>query len=372
VIAAGKLTAGAREVGIHGINDVTSIAVTCVGMADYMARCIRRLIEDFDGHVEVVATRPNVPIEGMEQSLGQPVHWIDGQQEGVSWAGLGLARPDILLQGGYYLPSFRSLAKDVRAGGGKVVLGSDNNWQGTIRHRFVEPLRHALLLRNEFDGVMTTGRSGIRYSLAMGYPADRIALGLYGADPVLFNGGPPLAARPKIFLFVGQLIERKNVLGAARAFLRVACDHPDWMLQVCGSGPLRDAVARHPTIHMLGFVQPPQLAKMMRGARCLVLPSLEEHWGVVVHEAALSGCALALSSAVGAADDFAREDNAVLFPLGDDVAIERALREVLTWDDARWAQAEARSRELGAEFGPHRFSSQLRRLVSLLSGACTG
>ena len=351
---------------------MTSIAVTWVGMPDYTARCIRTLIDEFDGRVEVVATRPNVPIEGMERSLGQPVHWIDGQRRGLSWSDLGLERPDFMLLGGYYLPSFRSLAEEVRKAGGKVVLGTDNNWQGTLKHRFVDPLRHRLLLRHRFDGVMTTGQSGMRYSRAMGYRADRIVPGLYGADPVLFNGGPPLAARPKSFLFVGQLIERKNVLGTALAVSRLAGDHPGWALQICGSGPLRDVLPQHPAIHILDFVQPPQLAELMRGARCLVLPSLEEHWGVVVDEAALSGCALALSRAVGAADDFARDDNAVLFPPGDDIAIERALRQMIAWDDVRWEKAEATSRALGAEFGPHRFSRELRRLVSLLSTAKAG
>jgi len=92
-------------------------------------------------------------------------------------------------------------------------------------------------------------------------------------------------------------------------------------------------------IRVESFVQPPELADLMRKARCLVLPSLEEHWGLVLHEATLSGCALAVTTAIGASDDLARAENAVLFPPRDETAMEGALRNIAAWDDARWQSA---------------------------------
>ncbi|MBK8907412.1 MAG: glycosyltransferase family 4 protein [Rhodospirillales bacterium] len=345
---------------------MTSIAVAWMGMPDYAARCIKAFVDDFGGDVEVVATRPDVPIAGMERSLGQTVHWIRSDCRGLCWQDLGINRPDILLQGGYSVPSFRSLAADARSIGGRVVLASDINWQGTLQQRFVDRLRHKLLFRRKFDAVMTPGAAGIRYIRAMGYSADRTVPGLYGADPSLFNGGAPLIERSQTFLFVGQYIARKNVLDLAEAFLSVVEDHPDWSLVLCGSGSLHSAIPVHPTIRVLDFLQPPQLAELMRHSRCVVLPSLEEHWGVVVHEAVLSGCALALANVVGAAPDFARPENSVLFRPGDKMAIACALRQIIYWDDAHWAKAEATSRALGVQFGPHRFSSELRQLIDRL------
>ncbi len=191
---------------------------------------------------------------------------------------------------------------------------------------------------------------------------------LYGADPALFNGGPPLCARQKTFLFVGQLIARKGVLELARAFIRFCADHDDWTLRICGNGPLRDQIPQHPCILIDEFVQPANLADVMRDARCLVLPSTSEHWGLVVHEAALCGCALALSSAVGAADDLARPENAVLFPTHDSKALESTLRQIADWDAARWDEAERTSRKLAQQFGPHRFALEAGRLIDILKG----
>jgi glycosyltransferase involved in cell wall biosynthesis len=189
---------------------------------------------------------------------------------------------------------------------------------------------------------------------------------MYGADPALFFNGPPLEERAKKFLFVGQLIERKNVLKLADAFMRFAVDNPDWTLEICGSGPLRNSIPDHKAIIVRDFIQPAQLAGLLRSARALVLPSLEEHWGVVVHEAALSGCLLLLSTAVGAVDDFAAPQNSVLFEARDGEACEAALRKVAAMPEAQLRQAQAKSVELAVGFGPHRFSSELREVAARL------
>ncbi len=335
---------------------------------DYAARCIRALVDRTRFPVTVVASRASVPIEGMERSLGQSVNWIDSKQKLYTWSSLGLDRPDVLFVGGYSLASFNALSEDVRQYGGKVVLMSDNNWTGTLRQKYVDPFRHRLLLRRRFDSIFVPGASGEHVASSWGYGPGETATGLYGADPTLFYGGGPLLERRKTFLFVGQFIDRKNVLGLVEAFLRVADLIPDWTLSLCGNGPLVKLIPDHPRIAVNGFVQPSELAERLRNVRCLVLPSLEEHWGLVVHEAALSGCVLALTDTVGAGADLAGHDNAVLFPGADTDAIGRALLEIAAWNNARWVAGEAGSRERAAQFGPNRFAEGAASLVIKLTG----
>jgi glycosyltransferase involved in cell wall biosynthesis len=338
------------------------------GLPDYAARCIRMVIESNNSQVTVVATKPVVPIEGMEHSLGQRVHWVEGNKA-ISWAALGTVPSDILFVGGYSLPAFNALASEVREAGGKVVLMSDNNWTNSIIQKVVEPIRHRLMFRHRFDGIFVPGVSGERVAKSWGYSPTETASGLYGADSSLFHGGKALHERGKTILSVGQFIERKNVVGLAEAFVQVADKMPGWKLALCGSGPLANRLPVHPRVEVHGFVQPTQLADMLRSARCLVLPSIEEHWGLVVHEAALSGCALALSKTVGAADDLARPENALLFPPGQINPIAAAILEISRWNDLRWEAAEAMSRRLAAGFGPARFVAGVERLTAKLQGA---
>ena len=329
------------------------------GFPDYAARLVRRVIDA--GHdVAVVATSPSVPIEGMERSLGRKVHWIEPNTE-VSFASLGLKPPRTLFQGGYHVPAFNALGREVRMAGGRAILMADNNWTNSLRQRIFDPLRHRLLFTRRFSGVLVPGASGVRWARRMGY-AGPVEMGMYGADPSLFFAGPPLERRPKRLFFVGQFVPRKNVLGLAEAFTCVASRFPDWTLVLCGSGEQHCAIPQHPQIVVEGFVQPAQLATKLRAARAFVLPSLEEHWGLVVHEAALSGAALVLSTAVGAAEDLAGPENSVIFSPGDSRALAHALATVMAWDDSRFAAAERASLDLAKAFSPDRFAAAVAEL----------
>ena len=321
------------------------------------------------GRLEVVATRPTVPIAGMEASLGQPVRWIGDNDAPPGWQTLGLAVPDVFFVGGHSTPAFRVLAAQARAAGARLVLMSDNDWQGTWRQWLIDPVRYRLLLRRRFDAVLVPGVSGAAHSKAMGFGEAAIFKGLYGADPAVFGGGDAVHKRDLELLFVGQFIERKDVASLAHAFIAIAARNPGWRLRLCGSGPLKGSIPPHERIIVEDFVQPRELAEKLRRARCLVLPSIEEHWGVVVHEAALSGCALALSDAVSAGQDLADGDNSVTFPAGNRPAMQQALETLMRWTDSQWQLAEAQSRERAAQFGPQRFSTSCKSIINMLTGA---
>ncbi|MCP9234079.1 glycosyltransferase [Mesorhizobium sp. LMG 17147] len=343
--------------------DTGSIAFAWSGLPDYAARCIRAVIDRFPGTVTVIGTRPSVPIAGMERSLGQAVHWIDGRDADADWTRLGLTRPDLFFQGGFHWPAFNSLGVRCRSGGGKVILQTDSNWQGTLRQHLLDPIRHRALLRRRFDGVFVPGIAGTKYAERMGYRSSTVLEGMYGADPVLFNGGASLNSRPKRFLFVGRLVQVKFVVALAKAFVDFAADNSEWSLQICGAGPLREQLPCHPRLDVSDFLQPAQLADVFRNARCLVLPSLYEPWGLVAHEAVLSGCALALSQVVGSAQDLATKSNSVLFRPGDVNAITDALRSIASWDTHHWQEAENASRSVATKFGPGPFADAVARFV---------
>jgi glycosyltransferase involved in cell wall biosynthesis len=303
----------------------------------------------------------------MERSLGRNIVWLDGKDKNISWPSLNLPVPNVLFCGGYATPAFNSLAKQVWAANGAVVLMSDNNWHGHLRHRFLDRIRQSQMLQTRANGVFVPGASAFSVARAWGYEPKDIETNLYGADPSVFHGGSALASRPKTFLFVGQFIHRKNVLTLTDAFLRFADAFPDWALRLCGHGPLADTIPIHPRIHTHGFVQPAELAVIMRDARCLVLPSREEHWGLVVHEAALSGSALLLSSAVGAAYDLAVPENAILFPPSNTGALVRAMCTLASWTDDRWSLAEEVSKRLASKFGPIPFANSVLSFVRRFS-----
>ena len=252
----------------------------------------------------------------------------------------------------------------MRASGGKVCLLMDNNWRGDLRQMAGAPWFRAFQ-RRKFSAVLVPGKSGRRLARWYGMPDGKIFEGMYGADPQLFFNGPSLANRPKRIIFVGQYIERKGCVPLAQAFASVADRLPGWELWMYGSGPLQSAIPPHPAIKVNGFIQPEQLGALYRDARIFALPSNSEAWGLVVHEAALSGCQLLLSATVGAAPDFAMPANARTFRPGDEADLASAMVELA--ESAELSAAQLASVASARSHGPAEFARQVSAIVRQLS-----
>jgi glycosyltransferase involved in cell wall biosynthesis len=284
------------------------VCIAWSGLPLYAAAGIAAAIESSGHEISVIGTRPAVPTAGMADVIGRPIKWIEVDQR-VSFLELGLSLPDIVFVTGWAIPSFMRLASQARRAGGKVVCMADNSFRGDAR-QWLGAVAYRLAYRRFYDHVWVPGKSAAHLMRFYGVPTDRISQGLYTADTSVFQCETALASRPLRFVFAGQFIERKNLLRMCAAFLRFRrrssrpCE-----LHLYGAGPLRDRIPDHPDIHVHGFATPSRLSAALNAARCLILPSLIDHWGLVVHEAAACGVLLIVSDATGAAEDLCGPTN---------------------------------------------------------------
>ncbi|MHA7900269.1 MAG: glycosyltransferase family 4 protein [Henriciella sp.] len=344
-----------------------SITFLWSGLPFYAARQLSALRQKSSFHIDVVATKPKVPFEDIEGTYGDKVTWVPTIPDGkMSFDALGLKAPDLIFYGGYHIPTFRLLAAEAKAAGSKVVVMSDQNWTGSFRQRFLDPFLHGFLLRLKPDAMFVPGKQGRRYAEWLGYSGELVIEGLYGADPSIFVSNIPVVERPNRIVFVGQLIDRKNVLNLCRGFVKFVSLYPEWSLSICGSGPLGHKIPSHPSIEILDFVQPNDLRSLLGNSRVLILPSKEEHWGLVVHEAAASGCALILTKAVGASSDIVSSTNGLELAKGSPNEIANALATVSKWPADAWREAEQVSKRASANFGPSVFAERVEQIVECL------
>ena len=342
---------------------MSQIAFSWHGLPQYAARQLAAASAELGQDCPVVGSRAQVPVHGVEQALGRSVQWVEAARP-MTWRELGLDVPRVFFHSGWAYPAFNALGDEVRAAGGKVCLLMDNNWRGDLRQMVGAPW-FRVCQRRKFAAVLVPGKSGRRLARWYGMPDEAIFEGMYGADPQLFFNGPPLANRPKRIIFVGQYIERKGCVPLARAFASVADRLPGWELWMYGSGPLQSAIPPHPAIKVNGFIQPEQLGALYRDARIFALPSNSEAWGLVVHEAALSGCMLLLSEAIGSAPDFAMPANARTFRPGDEADLASAMVELA--ESAELSAAQLASVASARSHGPAEFARQVSAIVRQLS-----
>jgi glycosyltransferase involved in cell wall biosynthesis len=177
-------------------------------------------------------------------------------------------------------------------------------------------------------GVLTAGTASTLAVTSMGIPPPRVTEGFNTVDVARFaNGAAAVRAEWELdaapgghrFLFVGMLIERKNVAGLLSAFELVR--EPGDSLTVVGTGPL-DAQLRKQavdlglglTVQFVGHLEGDALTAAYGTAHTFVLSSTAEVWGLVVNEALAAGLNVVVADVAGVAPDIAGMPGVFLAP----------------------------------------------------------
>ena len=368
------------------------ICLNWEGFPQYGARCVRAFVRLLNGEkVVVIARRPDVPIKGMEELCGCPVIWIE-QGEKRSICDICGEMPRFMSFSGWFLPLYNQWRDEVRAAGGRVCCGTDNNYMLDTLHldrpslkilmrTIVGKILFGIRCRNKYNYFFVPGKSGRRLMRFYGASDHQIVEGSYSADASLFNNGLPLVERKKEIIFVGRFVEIKNIERLIKAFI-AANEKRDWQLALYGCGPLEkklrtiDVHLEEKGVRLNAFLQPEELAGKYKEARFFCLPSLHDHWGLVVHEAALSGCALLLSERVGSAVDllgeailentsgnFNRFVNGFTFNPHDIDALTATIRRAMSFSTQEYEAAQKVSRDLASRHSLEKFALALKKMI---------
>jgi glycosyltransferase involved in cell wall biosynthesis len=132
----------------------------------------------------------------------------------------------------------------------------------------------------------------------------------------------PAPDMPASYLFVGSLIERKNVVRLADAFERLA--GVEATLTVLGDGPLRGSLEGRRGVRLVGAVPNSQVGDHIAAARVVCQPSLVEPFGQALLEAMAMGRPV-VATTVGGPPEFLTAEAGVLVDPLDVKAITRGL-----------------------------------------------
>ena len=223
---------------------------------------------------------------------------------------------------------------------------------------FVETLRR---IRRTARWVITVSEATKRDVVdVLGFPADRVTV-VHLAVPVHFDTAPehvPQATREQLAVgdgplavFVGAIGTRKNVRLLVEAFAHVTASIPEAQLVLVGSPAIGssevdaaiDRLGLGASVHRLGHAPQPLVDALVAAADVLVLPSLDEGFGIPALEAMSVGTAVVTSDA-GSLPEVVG-DAGLVVPVGDVDALADAIGRVL---------ADAGLRRSLVERGRHR------------------
>ena len=158
------------------------------------------------------------------------------------------------------------------------------------------------------DYIVTSGEESTKAVLSFGVGAEKVKTLFNPVDVGYFQSislekrtSNPAGHR---FIYVGQLIKRKNVASLINAFANIQKEFDS--LTIIGDGELKDDLMQlakdlnlNDSVTFLGDCTQDQVALSYASADTLVLPSTNEVWGLVVNEALAAGLHTVVSNKAG-------------------------------------------------------------------------
>ena len=286
-------------------------------------------------------------------------------------------RPDVFVSGGsYYEPHSLSVVHDFKrdSPAGALLMWSETTQIDHRRYGPKEFVKRCFI--SVFDGAVVAGEPHAIYLQQLGMPADNIQVVGNVVDNDFFSTradearrqaqvAPDLTIPRDFFLYVGRMIPVKNLPRLLEAYRIYRQRGGSSDLMLIGNGPQEAALRQQAEasglegIWFAGLRQVHELPHYYARAKCLVLPSLSEPWGLVVNEAMASGIPVIVSNRCGCAAPLVQEGvNGFLFdPLKPHSLAELFLK--LSSGEASIESMGANARKTVANFSPQLFASRV-------------
>lgn len=156
-------------------------------------------------------------------------------------------------------------------------------------------------------------------------------------------------------LFVGRLVDHKDLPTLLRATARLRGERPAIRLVIVGDGPLRGDVSRQISAMALGETvvllgERNDIPDLIAAADVVVLTSVREGLSNVILEGMMGGKPIIASRAGGNVELVEHEINGLLFNIGDDAGLADALRRLANDEPLRLRLGEGGRMRAHGEF----------------------
>ena len=342
-----------------------NIAILYSELAGYTLSCIKKLKENYDVKILLIAWEKNnlAPFQFDNIDYVDIVYSRNRFTPQKIESILNNFQPDGIYISGWMDKGYLKAVKGFKNRGIPVIAGVDGQWINSVRQIIASSISK-VYLHSIIDILWVTGERQAQFAKRLGYQGDRLMYGLYSCD---WDAFADIYKRRKTknngqkFLYVGRLIDFKGIDTLLTAYKRYrrGVRHP-WELHIAGTGDLESEIQNVEGIKYQGFVQPGELPLVMADCSAFILPSVNEPWGVVIHEATAAGMPVICSDVCGAGVHLVQDGyNGYIFQSGNVDHLTSRMIQMSSLDNTGFHRMGEASFELSKQFTPDRWADTL-------------
>jgi 1,2-diacylglycerol 3-alpha-glucosyltransferase len=293
--------------------------------------------------------------------------------------------PAVVMYHGLLEPGFRTMAIWSKLKQVHGILHFDSWYDNRSRLSWKQYLK-GNIYKFFYKYAFVAGKNSKDYLISMGYPEQNIVVGCDVVDNHYFTeksnnliNQATMRDREELpenyFLAVARYSPEKDHRTLLEAYRKYLDQGSDWKLVLIGEGPLKEQIRDQinslnlgDQVIQKGWISYATIPIYYTYARCLILPSSSEPWGLVANEAAACGLPLILSNKCGCVPELCIPGlNGFVFESGDAEKLSKCMSKMSNGSVDLRAFGE-KSRELVAPYTLESWALKVLEIKNLILG----
>jgi glycosyltransferase involved in cell wall biosynthesis len=235
------------------------------------------------------------------------------------------------------------------------------------------------------SGIACNGKQSKSYLEKFGFPKDKIFLGNMAADTVGLQKSLSQVNKTEIktlkrkyninglvFLYVGQLIERKGIMEMLESWKTFSASKPNLNLILVGDGDQKEQVesfvktGQLKSVKVLGKVDYSEVAVFYALSDVFIISTLEDNWSLVVPEAMSCGLPILSSIYNGCWPELVRPENGWIFDPLDQTNFIEVLENAYE-NRNQWKAMGKASKKIVENYTPEKIADQIFKTCKALT-----
>ena len=317
----------------------------------------------------IITNKKNFQFNSIKKVLDNKIFYCN--EKNINYLRVIKEEPDFIFSSGWAYKDFNKFIKSLKIikPSIKTVMMVDNSKKENLR-QFFGKFFFIFFIKKNYDCYWVPGNSSVSLLKSFQVKKEKIFTGLYSFNNRIFRVNKKLESRASDFVFIGQLINRKNFFLLIKSFLLFKINNNNnSKLFIIGNNVNKLNLNKYKNKNILFKLNqsPVETSKILNKCRYFVLPSRDDHWPLAFLEAIACGCVPIVSEHVGSISDLKCGDNIMVLPNLQKKTLSKIFLSVLGYDRLRLRSIEKINKNISKKYSNDNFLLSFNKIINYLN-----